>query len=402
MASYTWPARNNGVDSLNGETGEITLVGGTGITITPAGQNITITATGAEITFSDLTTSSPNLAIGGGTGAVHGSGTTLTLTGASLVEATSSVLTITGGANCLIGTGASIQVKLAATAQSGYLSSTDWNTFNGKQASGNYITALTGDGTAAGPGSSALTLATVNSTVGSFGGATTVGSFTVNAKGLVTAAASTAILIAESQVTNLVSDLAGKQATGNYITALTGDVTASGPGSVAATLAATANATLASLDKSTGVAVHGTNTNNSAASGYVGEYLSVNSPTGGTATPGSSGAFVNVASISLTAGDWDVSGMMVLHCGGTFAGGTQGVSGGFSLTTANLDTVSQAGFWQGGTVPLANGDYYWPLVSRRMLLSTTTTVYLVAQIAYTVLGATTWGSQSLIQARRMR
>lgn len=54
---------------------------------------------------------------------------------------------------------------------------------NGKQASGNYITALTGDATASGPGSVALTLATVNSNVGTFA------SVTVNGKGLVTAAA---------------------------------------------------------------------------------------------------------------------------------------------------------------------------------------------------------------------
>jgi hypothetical protein len=43
--------------------------------------------------------------------------------------------------------------------------------------------------------------------------------------------------IPQSGVTNLTSDLSGKQATGNYITALTSDVTASGPGSVAATIA---------------------------------------------------------------------------------------------------------------------------------------------------------------------
>jgi hypothetical protein len=43
------------------------------------------------------------------------------------------------------------------------------------------------------------------------------------------------------------TQLNAKQATGNYITALTGDVTASGPGSSAATLAATSNATLTSL-----------------------------------------------------------------------------------------------------------------------------------------------------------
>jgi hypothetical protein len=42
----------------------------------------------------------------------------------------------------------------------GYLSSTDWNTFNNKQAAGSYITALTGDVTAAGPGSAVATIAT--------------------------------------------------------------------------------------------------------------------------------------------------------------------------------------------------------------------------------------------------
>lgn len=74
----------------------------------------------------------------------------------------------------------------ASASNRGALSSTDWSTFNGKQAAGNYITALTGDGTAAGPGSAALTLATVNSNVGAF----TYASITVNAKGLVTAASS--------------------------------------------------------------------------------------------------------------------------------------------------------------------------------------------------------------------
>jgi hypothetical protein len=49
----------------------------------------------------------------------------------SLTEATSSVLTITGGTNSVLGN-VSIQVKLAGAGQSGYLSSTDWNTFNDK------------------------------------------------------------------------------------------------------------------------------------------------------------------------------------------------------------------------------------------------------------------------------
>jgi len=72
------------------------------------------------------------------------------------------------------------------------------------------ITALTGDVTASGSGSAAATLATVNSNVGSFGGVSKSLSATVNAKGLVTAISEQNIAIAESQVTNLVSDLALK------------------------------------------------------------------------------------------------------------------------------------------------------------------------------------------------
>lgn len=104
-------------------------------------------------------------------------------------------------------------VPIATASLTGVLSSTDWSTFNSKQAAGNYITALTGDGTASGPGSVALTLATVNANVGSFGSATQVAAHTVNAKGLVTAASNVSIQIAESQVTNLTTDLAAKVST---------------------------------------------------------------------------------------------------------------------------------------------------------------------------------------------
>ncbi len=72
-----------------------------------------------------------------------------------------------------------------------------------KQATGNYITALTGDATASGPGSAALTLATVNSNVGSFGSATAAPVFTVNAKGLITAASSSTITPAVGSITGL-------------------------------------------------------------------------------------------------------------------------------------------------------------------------------------------------------
>lgn len=123
-----------------------------------------------------------------------------------------------------------------------------------KQATGSYLTALTGDITAAGPGSAAATLATVNASPGTTGDASHTSAMTTNAKGLVTANTSTAIQIAESQVTNLATDLAAKQATGNYITALTGDATATGPGSVAIAFA-TVNANVGTFGSATQVAV---------------------------------------------------------------------------------------------------------------------------------------------------
>ncbi|WP_374028666.1 tail fiber domain-containing protein [Bdellovibrio bacteriovorus] len=57
-----------------------------------------------------------------------------------------------------------ISISQATTSTNGYLSSTDWNTFNNKQAAGNYITALTGDVTATGPNSAAATVAKLQGT----------------------------------------------------------------------------------------------------------------------------------------------------------------------------------------------------------------------------------------------
>lgn len=101
-------------------------------------------------------------------------------------------ITVTGGTGAVLGAGASLSQHVADATHNGYLSSADWNTFN--NSSGAAITSLTGDGTATGPGAAALTLATVNGNVGSFGSSTSIPSFTVNAKGLITAASGNVVI----------------------------------------------------------------------------------------------------------------------------------------------------------------------------------------------------------------
>lgn len=64
----------------------------------------------------------------------NGSGALATTTRGNLTETGSSILTITGGANALLGGGATIQVAQASGASAGFLSSADWNTFANKQA----------------------------------------------------------------------------------------------------------------------------------------------------------------------------------------------------------------------------------------------------------------------------
>lgn len=160
----------------------------------------------------------------------------------------------------------------------------------------------------------------------------------------------------------------------SQLPALTGDVTSSA-GSAATTAAAT-QANIATLSKAAGCAVHGTNTNDAAAAGYVGEYIEglVSTPT----NFGTSGQYSDPTSISLTAGDWDVSALV---------GATSKAAVGLSATYMGISTTS--GNSTTGLVAGSNWlltDYAAPLANTaqaghdvpcyRMSLSGTTTVYL--------------------------
>ena len=133
----------------------LTIVAGSGVTLTTndTTDTLTISASGSGGTVTSVGTSAP--LTGGpitatGTIGITQSGVSTdgylsstdwntfnskepALTKGNLTEATSSVLTITGGTGAVIGSGTTIQVSQAGASASGFLSSTDWNTFNNKQ-----------------------------------------------------------------------------------------------------------------------------------------------------------------------------------------------------------------------------------------------------------------------------
>lgn len=269
---------------------------------------------------------------------------------------------------------------------------------------GNAITKLTGDATATGPGSVALTLATVNSNVSTFGSATAVGRFTVNGKGLITAASTIAIQITESQVTNLTTDLAAKQTTtltnGNILignvsnvaasVAVTGDVTISNAG--VTSFGASKTLTTPTLNQPV---INGVTNNSSAASGVVGQFISAN----GTSTSGNTqGTIVNLCSISLTAGDWDVQATAGLSNGSVVSPTRYRAA--ISLTTTAFDSLVLGAYANLPASALANiADFHVGI--RRISVSSTTTVYLCAECSGAS-GSFSTDTSSFLSARRVR
>jgi hypothetical protein len=145
------------------------------------------------------------------------------------------------------------------------------------------------------------------------------------------------------------------------------------------------------ITPSSTVGIKGTATNDSAQAGSIGEYVS--STVGATGLTTST--VTNLTTISLTAGDWDVSGGVRF----TPAGSTtvSVVAAAISLTSANLGGAGQgtqlaASFTTGQPQLIAT-----PIL--RLSLSTTTTVYLVVNAGF---GVSTLTADGIIRARRVR
>lgn len=136
----------------------------------------------------------------------------------------------------------------------------------------------------------------------------------------------------------------------------------------------------------------GTATNNNAAAGSVGEFLS-NSTTG-TNLPNNTNT--NATSVSLTAGDWTCNGVVGVNPAGSTT--LQNIQAGISTTSATMPTAigGRTIFGPAGGAGAASA---LPAPSTRISLSATTTVYLVAFAGVNVSTATVDG---FIGCRRPR
>jgi hypothetical protein len=167
-------------------------------------------------------------------------------------------------------------------------------------------------------------------------------------------------------------------------------------GSTTLTLPATTGNFLTSTTQLIGT---GTTTNNDASAGQVGEYVSSTVSSGSSiALSGSTAS--NITSISLTAGDWDVSGT-VLHTGSGTTSTLNWAMGGVSSNSATLGTSTPGTY---SITPLNSGIWTQTESSGqcgpvRFSISTTTTVYLIGRASFTGGTVSVYGQ---IRARRVR
>ena len=154
-------------------------------------------------------------------------------------------------------------------------------------------------------------------------------------------------------------------------------------------VAATTITASSTITPSQTAGIVGTTTNNNANTGSVGEFVTATSSSTSisTATP------TNIISISLTAGDWDVSGTACVTPTATVSQWVLGIS----TTSASIPAAPN--ITSMNAVSNTGAAYCLPVMPIRESISSTTTIYLVGQTLFSSGTATTIG---VIRARRIR
>jgi hypothetical protein len=142
----------------------------------------------------------------------------------------------------------------------------------------------------------------------------------------------------------------------------------------------------------------GTATNDNAPAGYIGEYVISDVATPGTGR--TTNVAANITTISLTPGDWDVTGVVGYSGSGTTQ--VAGVLQSISLTSATQDNTlgRQSGqVYSNATIFAPNIENRLPVGPVRVSVASNTTVYLVSTPTFTV---NTLSSYGTLRARRVR
>lgn len=157
-------------------------------------------------------------------------------------------------------------------------------------------------------------------------------------------------------------------------------------------------ATAPQLTFSSTTGLKGSNTNDSAAAGSVGEFMSSNLASGN-AISTTNGAYKDLTTLTVTAGDWDIWGSVCsLPAAGTI---TSRVAGWVGTVSATPPTAPAGGTFVYMFIGLtaAGSVSYFPIGRKRFSFSTTTTVYLTGGINFSVSTMSIYG---FIAARRVR
>lgn len=225
---------NAGVTAFNTRTGNVTLSGSdvtTALGYTPGTGNVaSVTATSPVVSSGG---NNPDISMPAANSTVSGYLTSTDWNTFNNKQPSGTYVTSVTGTSPVVssgGTTPAISMPAANASTDGYLTSTDWSTFNSKQPAGSYVTSVSGTSgriSSTGGTTPVLDLVTTAVTAASYGSANTVASFTVDAYGRLTAASNATIAIAVGQVSgavpNTVNVIAGTGLSGGG--ALTGNVT---------------------------------------------------------------------------------------------------------------------------------------------------------------------------------
>jgi hypothetical protein len=164
----------------------------------------------------------------------------------------------------------------------------------------------------------------------------------------------------------------------------------------------TNNVTTSNLTTTGVTSIKGTTTNNSATAGYVGEVITSSVVVGSAVSlTDATGAFTGktITSISLTAGDWDVFGIVGINMAATTK--FTAIAGGISTVNDTLNSLyeeeTRVSYGAAGLVPANVITFTFP--TTRVSIASTTTYYLIGYASFSISTATAFGR---ITARRVR